>query len=169
MNLISAFNPNDPSLSYHSNNKVQFTEQINSDGSCGASAYPSGFCDTTVSDDSRVFMFYNPDTDLINLNAKVTEGSFLGFGWGGSMTDTEMVIFSADGTSSTVGNYYSTTEEKPTLYPVIDSCYTSTVTPGSGYTIFNTTRPLDCGIDNTYVVQLDTNLTLINAWNPNNP
>ena len=114
-------------------------------------------------------MFYNPDTDLINLNAKVTEGSFLGFGWGGSMTDTEMVIFSADNTSSTVGNYYSTTEEKPTLYPVIDSCYTSTVTPGSGYTIFNTTRPLDCGIDNTYVVQLDTNLTLINAWNPNNP
>lgn len=32
---------------------------------------------------------------------------------------------------------------------------------------FTTTRKLDCGIDNTFVVQIDVEMDLITAWNPN--
>ena len=53
----------------------------------------------------------------------------------------------------------------------MDSCYTSVIdtTTVDGYVVFNTTRPLDCGIANTYVVQIDTAMSLITAWNPSDP
>jgi len=85
------------------------------------------------------------------------------------MKDTEMVIFSANGASSSVGNYYSAGEDTPTPYPTIDGCYTSQFTEVDGFVIFNTTRPLDCGIANTYVVQLSSAMKLITAWNPSSP
>ena len=87
------------------------------------------------------------------------------------MMNTEMVIFSANGDTSSVGNYYSKTEEKPNPYTTVDSCYTTTIDTASvsGYVIFNTTRPLDCNIADTYVVQLDTTLELCTAWNPSDP
>lgn len=131
--------------------------------------YPSAQCTNALPDYTEITLFYNPDTLLINLNARVSDGSYAGFGWGSSMVNTEMVIFSADGTSSSVGNYYSTTEDTPQPYPTVDSCYTTSISPGTGFVVFNVTRPLDCGIANTYVVQLDTNFTVINAWNPTNP
>jgi hypothetical protein len=42
------------------------------------------------------------------MSAKVLAGSYAGFGWGASMVNTEMVIFSANGDSSAVQYYYST-------------------------------------------------------------
>ena len=42
------------------------------------------------------------------MSANVLAGSYAGFGWGASMVNTEMVIFSANGDSSAVQYYYST-------------------------------------------------------------
>jgi len=87
------------------------------------------------------------------MSAKVLEGSYAGLGWGATMVNTEMVIFSANGDSSEVQNYYATTYSTPTAYPTVDGCYTSSNEATSdGYIQFTVTRPLDCGIDNTYVI-----------------
>ena len=42
------------------------------------------------------------------MEANLKGGSYAGWGWGASMVNTEMVVFSADGNKSTVKNYYST-------------------------------------------------------------
>jgi len=59
------------------------------------------------------------------MDARILAGSFAALGWGATMVNTEMVIFSANGASSAVQNYYATTYSTPTAYPTIDGCYTS--------------------------------------------
>ena len=104
------------------------------------------------------------------MTALVADGSYAGWGWGATMIDTEMVIFSADGDSSSAETYYSTKHDTPSSDPSQQACYTTTITQqDDGYTKFETTRPLECGTSNSYVVSLDTKLSLITAWNPNNP
>lgn len=104
------------------------------------------------------------------MNCTIPGGSYAGWGWGSSMTDTEMVIFSADATTPTVGTYYSTGETPPGADAKYESCYTTKINDlGNGFIEFITTRPLDCNIADSYVVALDTELELITAWNPTNP
>ena len=57
--------------------------------------------------------FYDPDTELVNIVANIKDQSFAGWGWGASMTGTEMVIFSADGDSSTVSYSYGVGDTDP--------------------------------------------------------
>ena len=61
------------------------------------------------------------------MDAKVLAGSFAALGWGATMVNTEMIIFSANGASSAVQNYYSTEKSTPAAYPAVDSCYTSSI------------------------------------------
>ena len=49
------------------------------------------------------------------MNTTIPDSSYAGWGWGSSMTNTEMVIFSADGDKSQAKTYYSKTEDDPTL------------------------------------------------------
>ena len=65
-------------------------------------------CTKTLTDGSTLSVYYNPTTKLINMEANLKGGSYAGWGWGASMVNTEMVVFSADGNKSTVKNYYST-------------------------------------------------------------
>ena len=65
-------------------------------------------CTIDMSNGSLITVYYDPMTDLMNMIARVKQGSYAGWGWGGSMWYTEMVIFSADGENSSVGNNYST-------------------------------------------------------------
>ncbi len=102
--------------------------------------------------------------------ATLPTSSYAGWGWGASMIKTEMVIFSADGDSSVVNTYYSSGKQEPDAQPTLEPCYTWTKTVNADTTVtFAVTRPLDCGIENSYVVQLDTELSLISAWNPDSP
>ena len=65
------------------------------------------------------------------MTAKVPTGSFTGFGWGATMVNTELVIFSANGASSAVQYYYSTTQGMPTADPTVEACYTSSYVVGT--------------------------------------
>jgi hypothetical protein len=104
------------------------------------------------------------------MEALLPGGSFTGWGWGSSMQDTEMVIFSADGENSIVSTYYSSGFKDPDPDPTLTACYnwSKYVNEDSSVKFF-VTRPLDCGIESSYVVELDTDLSLIAAWNPDSP
>ena len=44
--------------------------------------------------------------DVISMIATLPDQSVAGWGWGGSMTNTEMLIFSANGDKSDMETYY---------------------------------------------------------------
>ena len=53
-------------------------------------------------------------TEQIVMNVTLPDSSYAGWGWGSSMTNTEMVIFSANGADkSSATTYYSKEETKP--------------------------------------------------------
>ena len=106
--------------------------------------------------------------------ATLNDGSYAGWGWGSSMDGTEMVIFSANGDSSSVGYYYSTGFTEPTADPSFAACYDSSfVNNGDGTVTLTASRPLECSETDfgggSYVIQLDVDLALITAWNPDSP
>lgn len=77
-------------------------------------------------DNSRsVTVNYVPASNNVLITAVVAVGSYTGFGWGGDMTNTEMIIFSADATTPSIGYYYSKTEEPPTTDSALDNCYSN--------------------------------------------
>jgi len=127
-------------------------------------------CTTTLTDEGSISVFYDQTNELVNIEATLVDSSYAGWGWGSSMKETEMVIFSANADSSTALTYYSVQEGPPTLEPTLQSCYTTSYTVNTDGTIFfKATRPLDCGVTDSYVVKLDEELSLISAWNPTNP
>ena len=90
------------------------------------------------------------------------------------MTNTEMVIFSADGDSSAVSYSYGTGYSYPEPDSGQENCYNYSYIKNSDETVTMTaTRPLECtGITDldgsSYVVKLDADLQLITGWNPSN-
>ena len=59
-------------------------------------------------------MYYDQETDLITMKASIPDGSYAGFGWGKTMTNTEMVIFTTKDGQGAVTTYYSTGDTTPT-------------------------------------------------------
>lgn len=52
----------------------------------------------------------------------------------------------------------------------MQSCYTTTAKKlSSGFIEFTTSRPLDCGVNDSYLVETDTLLPLIAAWSTDGP
>ena len=123
-------------------------------------------CTNNVTDNSAITLFYDEETQLVTFNVSVEDNSYVGFGWGSDMTDTEMISWVAKGDESSTTNYFAKEEGYPDPYSTIDPCYTNTWTVNSeaGTVDFVTTRPLDCGIADTYVVQLDVSMSLCAAW-----
>ena len=120
-----------------------------------------------------VTVYYDAAADQIIMDANVNDGAFAGFGWGASMQDTEMVVFSANGTSSSVATYYGIGTVKPMEDDNMAECYETEITQEDGYVNFLAKRSLECDATDysggSYVVALDTELSLIASWNPNNP
>ena len=91
-------------------------------------------CTQTLTDGSSITVYYDASKALINMSARVVANSWLGWGWGATMVNTELVVFSANGASSAVQYYYSTTQGMPTADPTVEACYTSSyVDNGDGY------------------------------------
>jgi len=127
-------------------------------------------CVKTLTDGSSISVYYNSTTALLNIEAKIKAGTYAGWGWGSSMTNTEMVIFSANGAQSSVDNRYATAHATPADYPIVDGCYTSSwAETADGFVQFTVTRPLDCNIASTYVIPTDVAIPAISAWNPSSP
>jgi len=145
---------------------------LDSSGSCAAAEpVDDNDCVQNLNGMGTFDVHYDAATELILMNCTIPYGSYAGWGWGLNMIQTEMVIFSAYGKdTSTVTTYYSTSKDDPDLDTTTQPCYTSTITDlGNNYAQFITTRPLDCGIPDSYVVKLDTELHLITGWNPDDP
>ena len=60
-------------------------------------------------------VYYDTTTQKIVMDAVIPDGSYQGWGWGPTMTNTEIVVFSAEGASSAVTTYYGTGDTRPTL------------------------------------------------------
>lgn len=130
-------------------------------------ALPSD-CSNSIHKEGTIGAYYDTDTELIVIEASLDDGSYTGWGWGSTMTDTEMVIFSADGNSSSVDFYYSTGNIEPAADPDIASCYETSHSKQGKQIRFTATRPLECDVKDSYVVQLDKDLSLCYAWNEHN-
>jgi len=170
LTLITAYQSTTQAIAYHDNNRFSFPKTLGSDGTCTPAPAPgpeSQDCLTSLSDGGSINVNYDPVGDLMVINATIPQNSYVGWGWGASMKNTEMVIFQASTTTtaSTVTTYYSTSETTPGLQPDLQSCYSTTISSADNNMIqFITTRPLDCGVANNYVVKLDSELDLISAW-----
>jgi hypothetical protein len=60
-------------------------------------ADPLSKCDTTYSDGTTLSFYFDPVTQLVNYDVSVAQGSYLGFGYGMDMTDTNMVAWITKG------------------------------------------------------------------------
>ena len=65
-------------------------------------------CTQKIAEDSTITVYYDPDIDRVVMNAVAPTGGYYAWGWGASMTDTEMVMFSANGADSNVQYFWST-------------------------------------------------------------
>jgi len=138
---------------YHGDNKKGFTQFIGSDGTCTATTTKDPNCTEKISDGGTLTAFYNSKSEKVIMTATLPDSSYAGWGWGSSMTNTEMVIFSADGADSSATTYYSKGENDPTLQETLQSCYeTSVKTKKNNFVEFTTKRPLDCNVEDSYVV-----------------
>ena len=115
--------------------------------------------------------YYDPASEQVFISVTLPDKSYAGWGWGSSMTNTEMIIFSADGQQSTAKTYYSKGEQDPELEDSLQSCYKTTkqVDADAGTVTITASRPLDCGVKDSYVIQPDTQLNLISAWDTTSP
>ena len=74
-------------------------------------------CTQTLSDGGTLTVYYNDKTDRIEMHVTIPKGSYAGFGWGASMENTEMVIFSTKGDTGSVETYYSPGFDTPNAEP----------------------------------------------------
>ena len=58
-------------------------------------------------------MYYDQETEYITMKVSIPIGSFAGFGWGKTMTNTEMVIFSTKDGQGAVTTNYGTGDDYP--------------------------------------------------------
>ena len=145
LQLITAWNTDGPDLQYHGdNNKFGFNSYFASDGTCTDAA--ANACVININDGGSFSVSYVEADDVISMVATLPDQSFAGWGWGGSMTNTEMLIFSANGDKSDMETYYGVGDEDPQKQPELQECYTTTSKVKSdGFVEFTTTRPVDCG------------------------
>ena len=119
MSLIAAWDASTPNLAYHGDNKFAFTQYIGSDGTCTAQTPvpdppTDAKCTHALADSGgKLSAYYDKSSDKVIVRAELPDSSYAGWGWGASMTNTEMIIFSADGDQSSASTYYSSGTTEP--------------------------------------------------------
>jgi hypothetical protein len=100
--------------------KVESTE----DHLLAASVTPTP-CTVSLSDGAVSYITYNTTTKQIQYISTVPKNSYLSFGYGTSMSKTDMVVWEANGASSTQIDVYSTSHNTPST---VTNTYTTTFT-----------------------------------------
>lgn len=77
----------------------------------------------------------------VRFTVLVQDGTYTAFGWGPTMTNTDMVVWQANGKKSTVLDLYSTGHNPPSVDAV--SAYDTKITVVEGFILFESTRDLD--------------------------
>ena len=99
---------------------------------------------------TQIDMKWDTTSNELIITTRVPDKTWFAWGWGGSMTQTAMVLWEANGEDSTVTDLYSEHHGYPST--VTDNCYSSSYAIVDGYIEFTTKRPLDCQAANGYVV-----------------
>jgi hypothetical protein len=109
---------------------------------------------------------YGAELDTIMYTVNVLKGTWLGIGYGMSMTNTDEVIFAAgsDVDSSDVYDVYSTTEEFPSQDTT--NIYTTTYEENGDFITFTSTRPITppSTDDQSYTISIGTPNDMIWAY-----
>lgn len=113
----------------------------------------------STEDASSIEMSYDSLTETVSFLTHVKMGSYISLGFGHTMVQTEIILWSAPpesaGQTNELGTYYSVGHAKPLSQPELMSCYTWSYTVSStdpNYVDFVTTRPLDCHVPDSYVI-----------------
>ena len=132
LSLIAAWSATNPALVYHEGNRMEFKSYLASDGTCTDSTptptpptptpptptpvpVVEDACLTSLGDKGSFIVKYDLKNEKLHMNVTLPDTSFAGWGWGASMVDTEMVIFSANGDSSSATTYYSSKTGTPSI------------------------------------------------------
>ena len=126
-----------------------------------------------MSNGSSLAIEWDSANNQVQFWATVTENSFLGLGFGTSMTDTEMIVWSANNSLSYVNTYYSTGNVQPDVLTYDPACYSNQFNYylSGKYVKFYSTRSLECTPDNPehpqgYVIQLNQDTDFIYSFSP---
>lgn len=93
-------------------------------------------CIQSLDNGGSITTYYDSDTQNIVMKASIPDNSFAAWGWGSSMTDTEIVMFSGNGADSDVQYFYSTGRTDPTAeQSKYEPCYTWTLDSTADSTI----------------------------------
>ena len=118
-----------------------------------------------VADGSELYIYYDETDGLVHYEADVNDSSYLAIGYRSAMTNTNIVVWLANGDNSVQTNTYATGYALPGDIPNI---YTTTFEYDTvnGIVKFHSTRELDpAGVDSrNFVIELDTKIPLIYAW-----
>ena len=72
------------------------------DGLLTASTDIDPNCQQNLSDGGTITVFYNDKSETIEMHVTIPKESYAGWGWGATMENTEMVIFSTKGATGSV-------------------------------------------------------------------
>lgn len=114
-------------------------------------------------DGSNLHITYDPALEAIKFKASIAQSTYLGFGYGVSMTNVDMVAWIADSASSSQIEMYGIGETAPTQLP--QNAYTTTIDSWNAtYTEFTSTRPLAITEPSTYQIPLEEPFPVIWAF-----
>ena len=113
----------------------------------------------------KLQMWTTDNNTVINMEATVPDQTYFGILFGKSMTNSDTIIFQADGTSSTYADYWSTGHSAPTKDTVQNVTCTSKV-EGTDV-IYSCTRPIDTMQDQDSALALDQQFDISYAINTN--
>ena len=82
---------------YHSTNLKQFSQYIGTDGTCTESKTTDPACTQNLLPDGTLTTYYDTTTEKVVMKVEIPDTSYAGWGWGSTMKNTEMLIFSANG------------------------------------------------------------------------
>ena len=171
-------------FAYHEANFGNFECTLYADGTvCGQQPSPPPIPDPipaapegttiTMSNGSSLAIEWDTANNRVQFWATVMENSFLGLGFGQTMTDTEMIVWSANGNQSYVNTYYSTGNKQPDVLTYDPACYDNQFNflLSGTYVKFYSTRSLECTPDNPkhptgYLIQLNQDTDFIYSFSP---
>ena len=96
--------------------QVETTQQHILTTALGANATVTP-CVISLSDGAVSYITYNTTTNQIQYISTVPKNSYLSFGYGTSMSKVDMVVWEANGASSTQIDVYSTSHNTPATVP----------------------------------------------------
>ena len=128
----------------------------------------SATCSFTYGSGATLRINYDPDAFGQNIlyTAKVPNGSYLSVGYGTSMFNTDMILWSANGASSKQQDMYSTGHYNPS-YSSKRNAYTTKFTYDDTFTFFESSRPLAKTSPGTYVIPVGQEFNMIFAFYQN--